>query len=76
MRALGRLSGTVLTRDTNVGSFKPIGNGLDGSENRRDYDFTMVRIRNERLQCQRCGHRIVEQLIHLPISGNYRFAHD
>ena len=75
VRAFFNFGRAVLPGDTNVRTFEPIGDGFERCENRRDNDFAMVGVCDQRLQRKRGVNCVAKRLVHLPVSGDYRFAH-
>jgi hypothetical protein len=68
-----RFGRAILTGDADVRAFEPVGHGLERRKDRRDHDLAVVCVRDQRLQRERGINRLGERLVHLPVSGDYRF---
>src|ERR1043165_6218050 len=75
VRAFFGFGRTILARDTHVRTFETIGDGFQRRENGRDDNVTMVRIRDQRLYSEGGVNGLANGLVHLPVSGDYGFAH-
>src|SRR2546421_12790767 len=75
MRAFFDLRRTVLGGDTYVRALKAIRDRLQGGEHRRDYNFTMVGVSNQRFQGQRGRDGLAHRFVHFPVSGDDGFSH-
>src|SRR5215217_3385658 len=75
VRAFFGFGRAILASNFYVRTFESIGDGLEGGEDRCDYDFAMVGVCDEGLQCECSVNCLAKRLVHLPVSGDYRFAH-
>jgi hypothetical protein len=73
--SLLNFSRAILTSDFDVRTFKPIRDRLNSREDRCNYDFTMIGIRDKWLQSECRFDSVAKRLVHLPVSGYYGFTH-